>query len=186
LDRKRSGGFGCVYEIHDNSVFTFEPLLIEELFLVTAPDNWHGEFGPDGIAIESVSAERLAELPLVTTGYQAYGTRGLQGKIARSLGVELNVIATLDSLPQIVEMVSRASAYAVLPHGAVYKHVEQKRLALVRIGEPTIRRTAYLARKRSRAVRRAVDVVESLIKMIIREMVEKYGIEGTLPDRTNE
>lgn len=174
---------GCVYEIHDSATFTFEPLLIEELFLVTAPDNWHGAFGPDGVALESVSAQKLAELPLVTTGYQAYGTRGLQKKIARSLGIELNVIATLDSLPQIVEMVGRASAYAILPHGAVHKQVEQQQLALVRIAEPTIRRTAYLARKRSRAVTRAVDVVEDALKMITREMVEKYGIEGTLPEQ---
>jgi len=172
---------GCVYEAYDSTSFIFEPLLIEELFLITAPDNWDGEIGPDGVALESVSAKRLAELPLITTGYQAFGTRGLQGKVARSLGIELKVIATLDSLPQIVEMVGRASAYAILPHGAVHKQVKQKSLALVRIEGPTVRRTAYLARKRLRAVPRAVDVVEDTIKMIIRELVEKYGIEGTLP-----
>ena len=31
---------GCVYELHDSATFIFEPLLIEELFLITARDNW--------------------------------------------------------------------------------------------------------------------------------------------------
>ncbi|WP_108260876.1 LysR family transcriptional regulator [Mangrovicoccus ximenensis] len=180
LDRDRLN-LGLVYEAYDNANFSFEPLLVEELFLVTAPDNWEGEIGPDGVALDSVSARDLERLPLITTGYHAFGTRGLQGKVARSLGIELNVIATLDSLPQIVEMVSRASAYAILPHGAVHRQVEQKRLALVRIKEPVIRRTAYLARKRTQAVPRAVDIVEETVKVILRELVEKFGIEGTLP-----
>lgn len=177
---------GCVYEVHDNTLFRFDPLLIEELFLVTAPDNWKGEIGADGIALDKIAPEQLAQLPLVTTGYKAYGTRGLQGKFARSLGIELKVIATLDSLPQIVEMVSRASAYAILPHGAVHKQVTQGRLALVRIAEPSIRRTAYLATKRARSVPRVVEIVEDTIKMIVEEMVEKYGIEGTLPGDAKE
>lgn len=172
---------GLVYETYDNASYSFEPVLVEELFLVTAPDNWDGDIGPDGIAIDPVSPQRLAELPLITTGYQAYGTRGLQGKFARTLGIELNVITTLDSLPQILEMVGRASAYAILPHGAVHKQVEDRRLTLVRIDGSGLRRTAYLARKRLKAVPKAVDIVSELIKVIMQELIEKYGIEGTLP-----
>lgn len=172
---------GLVYEVHDSASYSYEPLLIEELFLVTAPDNWEGEIGENGLAKDTVSAEALAKLPLITTGYQAYGVRGLQGKFARNLGIDLNVIATMDSLPQIVEMVGRASAYAILPHGAVHSQVKDRSLALVRIEGSTNKRTAYLARKRSNAVPRAVDIVEDTIRTIMRELVEKYGIEGTLP-----
>ena len=172
---------GCVYEAYDNRLFTFEPLLIEELFLIAAPDNWDGEIGPDGVALDRVSAETLAQLPLVTTGYQAFGTRGLMNKVARPLGIDLNVIATIDSLSQIVEMVARASAYAILPHGAVYQQVAQRRLVMIRLEGPPIRRTAYLARKRGNAVPRAVDVVQETLKLILREMIEKHGVEGSLP-----
>lgn len=173
---------GLVYEPYDSSTFTFEPLLIEELFLITAPDNWSGEIGPDGIAVDSIKAEQLAEFPLVTTGHQAFGTRGLQGKIARSLGIDLNVISTMDSLSQIVKMVSRASAYAVLPQGAVHAELAAGEVALVRIEDPKLSRTAYLARKRAKAVPRSVAIAETTVKMIVRELVEKHGIEGTLPD----
>lgn len=172
---------GCVYEPHDSATFILEPLLIEELFLVTARDNWEGGFGPDGVALNTVKARDLAAYPLVMTGHQAYGTRGLQGKVARSHGIDLNVIATIDSLAQIVKMVARASAFAVLPHGAVPEKVVRGHLGLVCIEDPVLHCAACLARKRSRPVTRAVDIVQDTIRTIVRELVERHGIEGTLP-----
>lgn len=174
---------GCVYEPYDSATFIFEPLLIEQLFLIAAPDNWPGIVGPDGIAVEPIPARQLADYPLVTTGHQAFGTRGLQGRIAKSLGIDLNVIATMDSLSQLVKMVSRASAFAVLPHGAVHEEVARGDLLMVPIADPPLRRTAYLARKRARSATRAVDIAADSIRTIVRELVEKHGIEGTLPER---
>ena len=154
-------------------------LLTEELFLVTAPDNWQGEIGPDGVALSAISAAKLQELPLVLTSL-THGARKLQEKFARSVGVQLNVVAAIDSLPHIIEMVSRASAYTILSHGAVIKQVADGTLALVPIEEPTIRRTAYMVRKRSRPVTKACAVVELCIFTIIREMVGRYDIKAVL------
>lgn len=170
---------GCVYDAYESSTFCQEPLVTEEVFLVTAPDNWDGEIGPDGMALEALNVERLAELPLVMTSSR--GAHALQQKVANSFGVQLNVMATLNSLPQIVEMVSRASAYALLAHGAVHRQVTQKRLALVRIEDSALTRTACLVRKRSRMTSHATGIVEDYCKSLIREMVERYGIRGTLP-----
>jgi len=172
---------GCVYESYDSVPFSFDPLLTEELFLVTAPDNWSGEIGPDGVAIEPVSAARLQELPMVLTS-PTHGARKLQEKFARSAGITLNVTAAVDSLPHIVEMVSRASAYTILSHGAVATEVAKGTLALVRIEEPTIRRTAYVVRKRSRAVTKSCAVVEACIFKIIREMVQRHKLQALLLD----
>lgn len=176
---------GCVYESYDSAPYSFEPLLTEELFLVTAPDNWPGEIGPDGVALEPIKATRLQELPLVLTS-PTHGARKLQEKFARSIGVQLNVVAAIDSLLHIVEMVSRASAYTILSHGAVIREVAEGKLALVRIEEPTIRRTAYVVRKRSRAVTKACSVVESCLNTIIREMVDRYKIQAVLHAAGND
>jgi len=170
---------GCVYEAYDSAPYSFEPLLTEELFLITAPDNWQGEIGPDGVALDAISAAKLQELPLVLTS-PTHGARKLQEKFARSIGVQFNVVAAIDSLPHIVEMVSRASAYTILSHGAVINQVADGTLALVRIEEPTIRRTAYVVRKRTRPVTKACAIVESRIFMIIQEMVHRYGIKAVL------
>jgi LysR family nitrogen assimilation transcriptional regulator len=170
---------GCVYEAYDSAPYAFEPLLTEELFLVTAPDNWEGEIGSDGVAVDAISAARLEKLPLVLTS-PTHGARKLQEKFARSIGVQFNVVAAIDSLPHIIEMVSRASAYTILSHGAVSNQVAAGTLALVRIEEPTIRRTAYMVRKRSRPVTKACAIVESRIFTIIQEMVQRFGIKAVL------
>ncbi|WP_417210532.1 LysR family transcriptional regulator [Antarctobacter sp.] len=174
--------FGCVYEISDSSPYSFEPLLTEELFLVTAPDNWDDEFGPDMVAKNPIKASQLQELPLVLTS-PTHGARKLQEKFARAGGFNLNVVAAIDSLPHIVEMVGRASAYSILSHGAVIQQVDKGKIGLVRIVEPTIQRTAYMVRKRSRPVSRASAIVEATIFTILGEMVERYGIQATQPDR---
>jgi LysR family nitrogen assimilation transcriptional regulator len=174
---------GCVYEAYDSTPYSFEPLLTEELFVVTAPDNWSGSIGPDGIATEPIGASKLQELPLVLTSH-THGARKLQERFARSIGIELNVVASIDSLPHIVEMVSRASAYTILSHGAVFQQVAERKLALVRIQEPTIRRTAYVVRKRSRPLTRACVVVETCMTSIIHELVNRYGIRAWIPNKS--
>ncbi len=173
---------GCAYEAYDSVPYSFDPLLTEELFLVTAPDNWKGEIGPDGVALEPINAATLSELPLVLTS-PTHGARKLQEKFARSIGVQLNVVAAIDALPHIVEMVSRASAYTILSHGAVASQVADGTLALVRIEEPTIRRTAYVVRKRSKPVGKASAIVEACIFKILDEMVSRYDIKAELHKR---
>lgn len=171
---------GCVYEISDSSPYFFDPLLTEELFLITAPDNWDDEFGPDMVAKNPIKASELEKLPLVLTS-PTHGARKLQEKFARTGGFSLNVVAAIDSLPHIVEMVGRASAYSILSHGAVFPQVAEGKIGLVRIVEPTISRTAYMVRKRARPVSRASAIVKSTILTILHEMVERHKIQATLP-----
>lgn len=171
---------GCVYEVSDTSPLSFEPILTEELFLVSAPDNWPHPVGPDGVAEKPITAAQLQELPLVLTS-QSHGARKLQEKFARSIGIQLNVVAEIDSLRHIVEMVGRASAYSILAHGAVINQVANGALILIPIEEPTIRRTAYMVRPRARPITRAGAVVESYVKDILREMITRYNLRASVP-----
>lgn len=172
---------GCVYETIDHPNLTFEPLFTEELFLVTAPDNWDGEIGPDGIALEPVTPEQLSELPLVLTS-PMHGARKLHDRFAQSIGISLNVIAAIDSHPYIVEMVSRASAYSILAQGSVLHQVAQGKLALVPLPAPGLRRQAYIIRKRTRPVSRVGTVIEENIRLITKEVVERFGMQSMRPE----
>lgn len=169
---------GFVYEVPDSAALTVQHVLNEELFLVTAPDNWPGGFGPDGRAIKPVDAAMLQSLPLVLTS-PSHGLRKLIERFARANGVQLNVVTEIDSLQHIVEMVSRASAYTILSHAAVINQVAAGTVALVPIADP-IRRGAYLVRKRSRPITRASVAIESAMMVILREMIERYRLEATL------
>jgi LysR family nitrogen assimilation transcriptional regulator len=121
----------------------------------------------------------LRELPFVMPSLP-HGARRVVERYARANGVNFNVVIEMDSLPQIIEIVSRASAYTILPHASVAGLVAAGELALVRISDPPLRRTAYLTRKRSHAASTASLAVEKSMMKIIREMIDRYRLEAQL------
>lgn len=171
---------GCVYEVPDTSHVTAQPVLSEDLFLVTAPDNWDGVILPNGKAEKPITLAEVQALPLVLPS-RPHGAREVIERFAKSNGVRLDVVTEMNSLPQIIAMADRASAYTILPHAAVINEVANGSLALVEIIKPTIRRTAYLIRKRSRSVSRASITVEHMLTTIIAEMIERHHLEARLP-----
>jgi len=168
---------GCVYDVPDSGTLSAQPLFAEEVFLVTASDNWTGKIGPDGRAVEKIDAAELKTLPLVLPSL-THGARKVIERYARANGVHLNIVAEIDSLPQIIEMVNRASAYSLLPRAAVMSQVASRCIALVAFKEPTIRLVPYLVRKRTRAVTRATVAVESAVIMILPELIKRYRLEA--------
>ncbi|MDP9082849.1 MAG: LysR family transcriptional regulator [Pseudomonadota bacterium] len=171
---------GCVYYVNESAPLSIRPILAERLFLVTARDNWQGEIGADGRALAPISLADLRHLPLVLPS-RPHGAREIIEQITKANGVRLNVVTEIDSLPQIISMVDRASAYTILPHAAVLNQVAAGKLAIVSIEQPSIRRTAYLIRSRVRAVTRASIAIENSMSTIIREMIERYHLDATLP-----
>lgn len=168
---------GCVYDIADSSRFVSQPLLTEDLFVITATDNWPGEIGPDGIALEPITLEALQSLPLVLP-HNSHGARTIVERSAKASGGRLNVVSEIDALPHIIEMVQRASAYSILSQAAVLKQVEEGSLALVPIQGAKIQRTAYLVRKWSRPLSVSDQAVQATIISVMAEMIRRYGLSA--------
>lgn len=168
--------FGFVYANPQNSEFQVDPIMQEEIFLVSAYDNVPVE--PDTDGTYTMHASELAKLPLVMPGLPHSARRAID-QFAQANDLELDVIVELNSLSQIIEMVNRASAYSVLPHAPVAEAVASGKLALVRIVEPTFLRTAYLTRKRTRSATMASIKVEETMLGILRELVERYDLHAT-------
>lgn len=169
---------GYAYEVSESDHFRAEPFAREELFLVTAPDNWQGVRDARGLIREPVPANRLAELPLVLHR-PGRGAIKMKELISRAIGREPNVVSEIDPLPHIIEMVSRASAYSVLPHGAVVKPAADGLVSLVPI-EPKVVRTAYKVRSRLRPVTHAALVVERYMCVIMKEAIGRYDLRVDL------
>jgi LysR family nitrogen assimilation transcriptional regulator len=169
---------GIVYEMPEGDSLSSQAIMDEELFLITAPDHWKGKIDK-GRAVEPIGPKDLPSLPLVLPGWP-HGTRKLLEGYAKANNINLDVVIEIDSMPQMLGIVERASAYTIAPHAAVVNQVKEGKLALVAIADPNIRRTAYLVRKRSRAVSRASMTVESAIMLIIREMIERFNLEATM------
>lgn len=169
---------GCVYETPDPARFVSLPLMSEELFLVTAPDNWSGEIGPDGRARDPMPLAQLADLPLVLPN-NSHGARTIVERTARLEGVALNIVSQIDALPQIVEMVERASAYSILPHAAVINQIRAGSIAIVPVEGTPLRRTAYLVRKWARPMTRGSLQVQAMIVSILTEMIRRFDLAAT-------
>lgn len=174
--------FGCVYELPRDSDMIVRPLLVEKLFLVSAHDD-----RPEGVKMDdagraTISGAELGALPLVLPS-ASHGARKFVERFARSAGLNLNVSLEIDSLAQIIRMVSRASGHSILPHAAVIDEVASGALSLTEIVDPSISRTAYLVRKRSRAWTPASSLVEEAIEHIIAEMIARFQLDASLPDK---
>lgn len=168
-----------VYDAIDNPKLSFKPVSEEQLYLVTAKDNWNATIGADGLAQDAIQASDLAHLPLVMPSSN-YAARRVIDSYAKAHGEGLNLISDVHSLSQTIEMVARASAYAVLPHTAVAQQVAEGTLALVKIENPAITRTAYLVRKRARAISQASAVLENTLATLFAELVKRYKLTESL------
>jgi LysR family transcriptional regulator, nitrogen assimilation regulatory protein len=173
---------GCVYDPPSRTTTNFEPILEEKLFLIAAPDSI-----PDGVTRNedgnaSITGLQLQALPLVLPG-TSQGARTVVERVARAAGISLDVVMEIDSLPHIITMATRASAYTILPHAAVIEEIAQGLLVLIEIVEPTMTRTAYIARKRSRPISQASATVEAAVRTIIAEIIERFQLEAVVPGK---
>jgi len=92
---------------------------------------------------------------------------------------KLKIAIEMNSLRQIAALVSRASAYTIMPRSAMMDEISDGELVLVPI-EPAMRRTAYLIRNRNRPVTRANSSVGKLVPVILKDMVVRRGLRAKL------
>lgn len=170
---------GIVYQGLNCSHLDSKPLLKEELFLVTAPDNWPGAAETEGALLPPVDFSALADIPLVLPS-RMHGLRELIERYARAQNVTLDVALEIDALRHIVSIVSRASAHTILSHAAVMEEVVRGELKLVPIANPKMQRTAYVVRKPGREVSAASLAVEKLLGTILNELIQRHHLVASL------
>lgn len=169
---------GIVYQGLSFAHLDATALLTEELFLVTAPDNWPAGPPADGPFLAPVEFEALRDIPLVLPS-RLHGLRALIERHAKAEGVTLDIALEIDALRHIVSIVSRASAHTILPQAAVIDEVARGELKLVPLTSAPLRRTAYVARKPGRAVSAASRAVEQLLGPILNEQIKRHRLAAS-------
>lgn len=168
---------GYVYEIPSLSLFHVSPVLQEQIFLIVARDDWAGTFDENGKATTPVSLMDVSKLPLVMTSKNA---EIMSKRLLLSHGFKLNIVGELDSLPHILEMVGRGSAYTLMPRGAVFEQVSSGQIGMVPILEKDLDRKAYLVTLKSKAGTKANSVITKYVSVILTEMISRYQLEAEL------
>jgi LysR family nitrogen assimilation transcriptional regulator len=148
----------------NESAFEYRLLLEERLALVTMPQNTP--------ATKEVSLRSLAARPLVLPA-QEHGLRRIIDKVCAEHGLELEVIAEIDSLPNIKRAVQEGMASTILSPGAVADEVQAGHLAVTTITRPHISRQVACATSMTRPITPATAAMISLVTEQMQELVEQ-------------
>lgn len=147
----------------NESAFECRLLLEERLALVTTPG--------EAPSTKEVSLRSLAARPLVLPARE-HGLRRIIDRVCTEHSVELEVIAEIDSLPNIKKAVLEGMASTILSPGAVAGEVQAGHLAVTTIARPHISRQVACATSMTRPVTPATAAMISLVTEQMRGLVE--------------
>ncbi len=152
-----------LYEAH-NSVFSAaQPLLEDELCLIGRNE---GNFSN----VSQIEFKDLAKYPQIASSDQ-HSLRKLLDETASRQGVRLNYVQTIDSVPQLRELVARGIGYTILPRIAFTDVALAKSLRFVPLRNPDLRLRSWLALTPRREPTRAAQCVHAAIRDVILDLV---------------
>ncbi|MGE0279903.1 MAG: LysR family transcriptional regulator [Rhizobiaceae bacterium] len=148
-----------------------EPVLSQELYLV-------GRQLP-GCAGGEVPFRELHRYPLVMGGRRNQLRIDLENTAART-SQRINVVSEQDSLSVYRSIVLNGPFYTVVPYSAYSAEIEHGSLAAARIVEPIVERTTSFVWHAHSELSSGARAVMELLKLRIRDMVQKGGLRGRL------
>ena len=149
----------------DKSAFEYRLLLEERLVLVTS--------ARDAPRAKEASLNSLASMPLVLPT-QEHGLRRIVDRAFAEHGLVLNVIAEIDSLPNIKKAVQEGIARTILSPGAVADEVIAGTLVVRPIVKPYILRQIACATSLTRPVTPATAAMITLITQQMHSLVKEH------------
>jgi len=155
-----------LFEAGSEPGFEYRLMLEERLALVTTPK--------EAPKSTTVALHTLASRPLVLPAREHGMTRVINNACAEN-DVHLNVVAEIDSLPNIKKAVLAGMASTILSPGAVADEVQAGHLVVTTITRPHISRQVTCATSRGRPTTPAIEAMRSLITEQIRKLVESGG-----------
>jgi LysR family transcriptional regulator, nitrogen assimilation regulatory protein len=152
-----------LYEAHNSVASSAVPLIEDELFLI-------GLDGPELGGLDQIAFNELGRFPQIASSDQ-HALRRLLDDTAARQRAPLNYIQTIDSIPQLRELVLRGIGYTILPRIAFADLPHGGRLKFVPIRNPDLRLRSWLALTPRREPSRAARCVHSVIQQVILDMV---------------
>jgi LysR family nitrogen assimilation transcriptional regulator len=160
---------GMVFRDEVGRGLTTERLLSEPLFLIGPAMADDGPARPqDGIGRASFAD--LAALPMVLPG-PPHGLRDLIDHRGRRAGVRLRVIAEVDALGQLTELVAEGLGWSILTFTTIREALDAGRIRAWRIEDPAIARSVFLCRPSDRPRTTAIVAVEQRLRAVVGALI---------------
>jgi LysR family nitrogen assimilation transcriptional regulator len=128
---------------------------------------------------EELPLQALANRPLVLPT-RNHGLRRELDAAAEKLGFELTVIAEIDALTALKELVRRGLGATVLPHGALFPEALQSPFSARRIVEPELSMEFSIAFSLQRPMTLGMRELARAIKAEVRSAIEDQRLVGRL------
>lgn len=153
-----------LFQVQHDASISQEKLLEERLCLVcpsTAAFN------------KKIELKEVTKINLVLPS-KNHGLRKIVDEVCKAQGVNLNVIAEIDSLPNIKKVVASGMASTILSPGAVVDEVSSGSLKIFPMGNPHLLRTVTCATSLVRPMtRQALAMIELIKEEIHLQVVHK-------------
>jgi LysR family nitrogen assimilation transcriptional regulator len=159
-----------LFAANHDPVLANQPLLEERLALVTRPDQ-----APQA---KYLALGKLKDRPLLLPSKE-HGLRRIVDDACAHANVTLNVIAEVDSLPNIKKAVQTGMAATILSPGSLAEELAMGSLAITPLRRPAISRQVTCATSLTRPMTPAIIATVALIKQQLHRLVDT----GTWPAR---
>jgi LysR family nitrogen assimilation transcriptional regulator len=161
-----------LYDARRGSNILATPLLLEDLFLIEAPD---------GGATTAVEISELATRPCLLPG-PGNGLRRVVDAACWSERVQPQLQTEIDCVAALKQLVERGMGCTVLPFGAVHREVQEGRLRARPFSSPAMRAMLVIATPPSKPV---TPLIRSVIRMMQTE-VHRLASLGVLRGETHD
>jgi len=152
--------FAMLFESKENKPFATQALLTEDLYAICPP----------GASSQDVPFTEAAAFPLILPG-RPHGLRERLELAARKAGINLNIKAEIDALPEIKLLVEHGVGSSILSLSAVR---EEKAAGLVEVRSivsPRLERTVHLCQVKERPLTHAAEAVREITLRVVQDLV---------------
>lgn len=152
-----------LFNVQETDEFTSEPLMVERLHLIGAPD-------APLVQSETVAAQKVSSLPLVGT-FPPHGLRLLLERWSSEFDIPLNFVFEADAPSLLVRLAAGGDCYSIVAKAAIAHEISSGQLAAAEICKPTIERTGCLCTSKRIQPDRARDALVALIESVADDLV---------------
>ncbi len=172
---------GLTFRAHANSGLQFDQIVDEDLVLVGPPGqfaNGHTQAQP---LADTVRLRDLNQYPMILPAGE-HGLRALLDGYLRTQGVDLQILAEVNAIPELIALASAGVGCTVLSYASVCAEVRKGQLSAARICQPAVSRPVYLCRSATMPLSIAASAVLDLLTETVRTVLD----DGSWPARIGE
>jgi len=158
----------------------YSKLLDEELVFVASTACIKAWLKKNNSRKKTIHLKDLQHFPIILTT-KTHSLRQRIDEYLRDAKIEINVIAEVNAIPQLIELAEAGVSSTVLSYSAVYQHVKNQKIDLLKIIDPSITRSVYLCRNSTIPLSIATSAIQNLIESLVTKMVSTGEWPTTLP-----